>query len=1039
MGKEPIKKVLKSFGLTEKETEVYIFLAKQGVLRGRKIAKQMKKDKGQVYRILKSLQKKGLVESTLEFPTRFTAVPFEKVLDLFIKSKQEEVTFIEKAKKDLLDDWKNISGARLKPPLEKFVVIEGSKKIYLKILQMIEETKKQLSAISTVPGLFRAEQFGVFDAAYNHPLKSKIKFRFLTELSRQNFKAMKLLKTKLKPELVLKGMNPDPSLALFPRMVIRDEEEIMFFISPKTDMFRTKRGQACLCTNCKSLVQTLTVIFEDLWRNSIDIEERIFEVETGKLLPKPLLDKGAETAKNYDAAFSKVKEHARSLPLLAAQLARIEHFIPEMVGRDKELWQLEEYLQEASKGRGKTILISGEAGIGKTRLVSELIIYAKSHNFRVLECRCLHESATPFWPFRKILRDFFKISKDDTTEERRKKIKNVIKEIVPQLTQAIPIVDNIIAGLSIDISTFEEDKRRIDAGDLKSLFKSEEALVIVSQLLTALSEKQPIMLFVDDLHFADTSSLKLFQNVARTIQESNLFLVGAYRQEAVTTTVDGTVHPLLDTLQRMNRDNLYQKIELKRLSKTDCSVLINSILGVDEDELVKRIYEETEGNPFFILETLRLLINQKLLIKKDDKWKFAKNIKDIEIPPRIHDVLAHRIHILKEEERDILDCASVVGEEFSSDVIEVITGLNRLRVLKKLNNIERKYQLIHSFDGKFRFDHSKIREFLYQEIALELRKEYHSLIGEHLEETFREHFGEAVNELAYHYYRSGNAQKGVPYLLKAGEDARQKWVIFETIGYFSQALEMMGDDERWSNERAETLEALGGLYGLAAQHERANECYKKGIASTEDDVAKDRMRRKIRRKKIIEKDGVKLAYFVYGEGEPTLFLLAWASTAELWIPQVTYFSQKYKVVTVDLRGTGESDKPPGEYTIDLYMDDIQSIIEDLKCENIVFVGLSLGGMIATKYIVKYPGKVAKLVLYGMAPKPLATDDFPFGFFKPNEVKEFSAFAEKSPSKAVKLFWNLMFSGRVRVNYPKELMLSGKQKTPPEIFLEGLRS
>ena len=93
MDKEPIKKVLKSFGLTEKETEVYIFLAKQGVLRGRKIAKQMKKDKGQVYRILKSLQKKGLVESTLEFPTRFTAVPFEKVLDLFIKSKQEEVTF----------------------------------------------------------------------------------------------------------------------------------------------------------------------------------------------------------------------------------------------------------------------------------------------------------------------------------------------------------------------------------------------------------------------------------------------------------------------------------------------------------------------------------------------------------------------------------------------------------------------------------------------------------------------------------------------------------------------------------------------------------------------------------------------------------------------------------------------------------------------------------------------------------------------------------------------------------------------------------
>jgi len=637
------------------------------------------------------------------------------------------------------------------------------------------------------------------------------------------------------------------------------------------------------------------------------------------------------------------------------------------------------------------------------------------------------------------LRDFFKSSKDDTTEVRRNKIGTVIEESVPEFMKAIPIVDNIIAGLSLDISTFEEDKRKIDAGDLKFLFKSEEALIIVSQLLTALSEKQPIMLFVDDLHFADTSSLKLFHNLARTIQESNLFLVGAYRQEAVTMTVDGTVHPLLDTLQRMKRDNLYQKIELKRLSKTDCSVLINSILGVDEDELVKRIYEETEGNPFFILETLRLLINKKLLIKKGDKWKPAKNIKEIEIPPRIRDVISRRIHILKEEERDILDCASVVGEAFSSELIERVTSLDRLRLLKKLNNVERKYQLIHSFDGKYRFDHSKIREVLYQEMAPELRKEYHSLIGEHLEERFKDHFGEVVNELAYHYYRSGNAQKGVPYLLKAGEDARQKWSIFETIGYLSQALEMIGDDERWSNERAETLETLGGLYGLATQHERANECYKKGIASTEDEVAKDRMRRKIRRKKIIEKDGVKLAYFVYGEGEPTLFLLAWASTAELWIPQVTYFSQKYKVVTVDLRGTGESDKPPGEYTTNLYMDDLKSIIEDLQDKNIILVGLFIGGMIAIKYVTKHPGKVAKLVLYGMVPKPLATDDFPQGCYKPNEVKEFSAIAQKSPSKAVKLFWDLTFSGRVGVDYLKELMLRGMKKTPPEIFLDGLRS
>ncbi len=184
---------------------------------------------------------------------------------------------------------------------------------------------------------------------------------------------------------------------------------------------------------------------------------------------------------------------------------------------------------------------------------------------------------------------------------------------------------------------------------------------------------------------------------------------------------------------------------------------------------------------------------------------------------------------------------------------------------------------------------------------------------------------------------------------------------------------------------------------------------------------------------------MKLAYFVHGQGEPTLFLLAYANTAELWIPQVTYFSQKYKVVTVDLRGTGESDKPSCEYTTDLYMDDLESIIEDLQDKNIILVGLFIGGMIAIKYVTKHPGKVAKLVLYSTVPKPLATDEFPYGCFQPNKTKKFSAIAQKSPSKAVKLFWDIAFSGQVGGDYLKELFLKGMQKTPPEIFIDGLRN
>ena len=210
MGEETVEKILKDIGLTEKEAEVYIFLAKLGALKSREVAKQIKKDKAQVLRILKSLESKGLAESTLETPKRFTAIPFEKVLDALVKAKRDEATIIEGAKKDLLLYWKTIGKTRPEAPLEKFVVIEGTNKINSRISQMITETKNQLSIVSTVPGLLRADQMGLFDMISSHPLRSKIQLRFLTELFGQNQKALKALFEKAaKASINFRGKNPD--------------------------------------------------------------------------------------------------------------------------------------------------------------------------------------------------------------------------------------------------------------------------------------------------------------------------------------------------------------------------------------------------------------------------------------------------------------------------------------------------------------------------------------------------------------------------------------------------------------------------------------------------------------------------------------------------------------------------------------------------------------------------------------------------------------------------------------------------------------
>jgi len=717
-------------------------------------------------------------------------------------------------------------------------------------------------------------------------------------------------------------------------------------------------------------------------------------------------------------------------------MALMEYCAPKMVGRDVELDQLKDLLHATIEGKGNTVFVSGEAGIGKTRLVKELEAYAEQLDVKVLEGRCLYESPTPFLPFREALRSIFQVSKSDALPLQESKISRVVKESAPQFVQAIPFVGNLIAGFAVAYRTYKDEKGKEKRTELGGLFERDEGLETISDLLVAISEKQPLLLFIDDLHLADTPSLSLLYYLARHVPNSKILVVGTYRPEEVTKTYEGTVHPLLDTLQRMSREDLFHKIELKRLNQANYYDFILSMLSVDLGDLVKLIYEETEGNPFFAIETLRLLMQQKVLIKEDTSWKLSKNIEEVEIPPRVYDVVVHRINSLKDEERDILNCASVVGEAFSSKVVEGVLGVGRIGLLKTLNNIEGKYHLIHSFEDGCRFDHSKIREVLYNEIAPELRNEYHSMIAEYLEEANRDRLEEVVTELAYHYYRCGNVKKSIPYLLKAGENAREKWAAFEAARFYSQALEMMGDDRKWSNERTETLEALGGVYALTDQHEKANEYYEKGIASAQDGATRDRMRRKTRRKMVLDKNGVKLAYYVYGEGKPTLvFLIAWVWTGATWTPQVDYFSKNFKMVTIDMRGTGESDKPAGDYTLDLYADDLNSIIEELHEKDVVLIGESIGFSIALKYVTKHPEKVSKLVLVGGSPKFMASDDYPYGNTQANTSTLISAVME-SYSKGMRLFMDYIFP-EPGADYLKEWGVEMSQKTTREIAVNSI--
>jgi sugar-specific transcriptional regulator TrmB len=310
MGTEKVRKALKNIGLTEKEAELYIYLAKHYALRSGEIAKGIRTHRVEIYRMLKSMQTKGVIEATLESPRRFIAVPLEMVLDSFIKAKRQETILMENTKQSVLNEWKNISRIQPEPSLEKFVVVEGNKKIYSRLLTMIKETKTQLLVVATVSDLMRADQFGVLDAAFNHPLRDRVKFRFLTDLSDLNLDTMKAFFKRIsKTGIDFKGRNPNLGLKLSPRMAMRDKEELLFFIRPATEMTATGKDDVCLWTSCKALVQSFSAVFEDLWVNSLGINEKIEEIESGRGTPTAHVISDASTALiTYDQVVSTAKE-----------------------------------------------------------------------------------------------------------------------------------------------------------------------------------------------------------------------------------------------------------------------------------------------------------------------------------------------------------------------------------------------------------------------------------------------------------------------------------------------------------------------------------------------------------------------------------------------------------------------------------------------------------------------------------------------------------------------------------------------------------
>ena len=467
---------------------------------------------------------------------------------------------------------------------------------------------------------------------------------------------------------------------------------------------------------------------------------------------------------------------------------------PVLVGRDGEISQFKQYLNLTMNGEGRLILINGEAGIGKTRLVNEFLAFAKKRGIQVLSGWCLSEAAIPYFPFMEAFNTYVSGLDDEKSKS------SVTEQLGITGWLKGPQLRTKELGFRDLVSTSQITKdRTFDA---------------VADTFLLLTSKEPLILFIDDLQWADQLSLAMLHYLAKKCRNTRLLILGTYRSEDIVP-VDGRPHPLKDTLFNLSREDLLTRIELDRLTQNELPTLLDSIFNTNfGQEFVDRLYSETDGNPLFALETLNLLAEEGYISEHSERWQLTSPAETIGIPSKVHDVILRRISRLDREERELLDIAAVCGQTFNASDLSRILTLDLIDVLKKLIGIEMGHKIIRSSDSQFEFTHQKVREVIYENLQVALRRAYHLKTASCLEEVLSEKVLDGkIADIAHHYVEGGATEKAFEYLVLLGEKAVDIWANEQAIEYLDKALE--ATQKNPSLATAENLIKIYRLRGIA--------------------------------------------------------------------------------------------------------------------------------------------------------------------------------------------------------------------------------
>jgi class 3 adenylate cyclase/tetratricopeptide (TPR) repeat protein len=484
----------------------------------------------------------------------------------------------------------------------------------------------------------------------------------------------------------------------------------------------------------------------------------------------------------------------RDKPITIRRLSGVR---ADLVGRDVEMAELSEAVENLQQGKGRIFSICGAAGTGKSRLVEEFKAQLDLERIQWIEGHAYaYSQSIPYFPLVDLLNRLLHIDEKDLPEKVRDKVESGLGSLVANQQDIIPFVGHLYSLNYPEVNDISPEH-----------WKSRLQTAILT-ILSALANKAPTIFFLEDLHWADPSFVELLRRACLEIRRPAIVLC-AYRPTC----------SLFTGHQVSIIGKNYHDIQLQNLSLSVAQNMLGSLLKTDTipSDLKHWVNSKAEGNPFYLEELVNSLIETETLIRDNGSWKLTRSLTESDIPSSLHGLISGRLDRLERQTKRILQEASVIGRDFLYEILKKITELEE-RIDAELSHLER-LDLIRTRafqpDIEYMFKHALTQEIVYNGLLKKKRRKIHEHIAQVMESVFQDRLSEFYETLAFHFARGRSVAKAVDYLVKSGEKSLARYAVEEAHQYFKKAYDILASKEEMSEEEKIILIDILNSWGYA--------------------------------------------------------------------------------------------------------------------------------------------------------------------------------------------------------------------------------